>query len=127
MYSATYLNMIPSACLYSQVHKGKLENVPVLTTEDCGAYMMPYFMGRTKETVYLLSLDAKCKPLSCRQIGEGGINSAGVSLRAIVETALTEQASTVILAHNHPSGIALPSNEDIMTTRKELRHWMRWK
>lgn len=116
--AATYLKMIPAAGRYYQVEKGKLDDAPLLTIEACGAYMKPYFVGRIKETVYLLSLDAKCKPLSCRQIGEGGINSAGVSLRTIVETALTEQATTVILAHNHPSGIALPSNEDIMTTRK---------
>lgn len=117
-HTATCLKLIPAVSRYYQVEKSKLDDTPLLTTEACGAYMMPLFVGKTKETVYMLSLDAKCKPLSCRQIGEGGINSAGVSLRAIVETALAEQASSVVLAHNHPSGIALPSNEDIMTTRK---------
>ena len=40
------------------------------------------------------------------------------AIRRIVEMALTEGASTVVLAHNHPSGIALPSYEDIATTRR---------
>ena len=44
------------------------------------------------------------------------MNSAGVPIRRIVETALGANATTVVLAHNHPSGLALPSGEDITTT-----------
>ena len=36
----------------------------------------------------------------------------------MVETALAANATTVVLAHNHPSGIAVPSNEDVQTTRR---------
>jgi DNA repair protein RadC len=36
----------------------------------------------------------------------------------VVEAALGAKATTVVLAHNHPSGIALPSNEDVQTTRR---------
>ena len=46
------------------------------------------------------------------------MNSAGISVRRIVETALGVGATTVVLAHNHPSGIALPSPEDVQTTRR---------
>ena len=43
-----------------------------------------------------------------------------VSIRdgKIVEIALGTNATTVVLAHNHPSGLALPSAEDIQTTRR---------
>ena len=68
--------------------------------------------------VYLLCLDAKCKVICCRQISEGTVNSAGISVRKIVEVALAVNATSVILAHNHPSGIAVPSEEDIDTTFK---------
>ena len=68
--------------------------------------------------VFLLCLDAKCKVLCCQQVGEGGVNSAGVPIRRVVETALAANATTVVLAHNHPSGLALPSHEDIETTRR---------
>ena len=44
------------------------------------------------------------------------MNSANIPLRRIVEIALRVNASTVILAHNHPGGLALPSREDISTT-----------
>jgi DNA repair protein RadC len=51
-------------------------------------------------------------------VAEGSINCANVPIRRIVEMALAANATTVILAHNHPSGIALPSDEDIATTRR---------
>ena len=80
--------------------------------------MLPFFFGRKVETVFLLCLDAKCKVLCCKEIGEGSVNAAGISVRRVVETALNAGASTVVLAHNHPSGLALPSAEDIQTTRR---------
>jgi DNA repair protein RadC len=86
--------------------------------EDCRRYLVPFFYGRNQETVFLLCLDAKRKVLCCEKVGQGGVNSAGVPIRQIVETALKANASTAILAHNHPSGIALPSNDDIVTTRR---------
>ena len=45
------------------------------------------------------------------------MNSAAVPIRRIVEYALNMNASTVVLAHNHPSGVALPSVDDLNTTR----------
>ena len=68
--------------------------------------------------VYLLCLDAKCKVLCCQEIGEGSVNSANVPIRRIVEVALRVNATSCILAHNHPSGVALPSGEDVETTRR---------
>ena len=88
------------------------------TIDDCARYLMPFFFGRRNETVFLLCLDAKCKVLCCREVGEGSINSAGISVRRIVETALGVGATTVVLAHNHPSGVAVPSGDDIQTTRR---------
>jgi len=66
----------------------------------------------------MLCLDAKCKVLCCKELGEGSVNTASISVRKVVETALAANATTVVLAHNHPSGIAVPSNEDVQTTRR---------
>ena len=97
----------------------RMKNIKVLRTiKECGEYLKPYFFGRVNETVYLLCLDAKCKVLACREVGEGSVNSANVPIRRIVEIALAVNATAVILAHNHPSGVAIPSEEDIATTRR---------
>ena len=54
--------------------------------------------------------------LDCRRLFTGSVNTVGVSVRRIVEEALRRNATSVILAHNHTSGIALPSREDEETT-----------
>lgn len=92
--------------------------VPLRTLQDCGKYLMDWFLGRRDETVMLLCLDAKRVPLACRIVSEGNVNTAEVSVRKVVEAALAVNATTVVLAHNHPSGLALPSMEDIVTTRR---------
>ena len=115
--SALFLSLINAAGRRYQVDKA--QNVVILNSIDkCGRYLVPFFYGRRNETVFLLCLDAKCKVLCCRELGEGSVNSAGVPIRRIVETALGVNATTVILAHNHPSGIAVPSGEDIQTTQR---------
>ena len=66
----------------------------------------------------MVCLDAKCKVMSCRLLFRGSVNSASVSIRKIVENALLCNCTSVIIAHNHVSGIALPSSEDQTTTRR---------
>lgn len=86
------------------------------TTQACGEYLLPYFFGATEEMVYILCLDAKCKVLACRLLHKGSVNSAAVSLRKAAEIAIGCSATSVVLAHNHPSGLALPSKADEETT-----------
>ena len=115
--TAIYLTMLTQVGRYYLVDRSQRE-VILPTIDKCGAYLVPHFFGRSVETVFLLCLDAKCKVLCCRVIGQGSVNSAGISIRKIVEVALGANATTVVLAHNHPSGLALPSAEDIQTTRR---------
>jgi len=77
---------------------------------------MKFFHGRKNESVWLLCLDAKCKLLACRKLADGCSDAVSVSPRRIMEVALDVNASSVILAHNHPGGYAKPSTADIMTT-----------
>lgn len=93
-------------------------NIHLDTLEDCGTYLMDRFLGRRDEVVMLLCLDAKRMPLCCRIVSEGSVNTAEVSVRKVVEAALAVNATSAVLAHNHPSGLALPSMEDIVTTRR---------
>jgi DNA repair protein RadC len=114
---ATYLTMIHAAGRYYVKNRNQ-ENVILTTIEQCGEYLMPHFHGLQDETVFLLCLDAKCKVLSCKKVGEGSVNSAAVPIRRIVEMALGANATSVVLAHNHPSGLAIPSDEDGATTMR---------
>lgn len=114
---ATYLNLFNAVGRYYTVNRA--QEIKILDTiEQCGQYMLPYFHALQNETVFLLCLDAKCKVLCCKKVGEGSVNSASISIRKIVETALQSNAVSVVLAHNHPSGLAIPSVEDIQTTKR---------
>ena len=113
----TLFRLITEVARYYQVNCAIREMI-LPTIDACGRYLVPFFHGRQNETVFLLCLDAKCKVLSCEKVGEGSVNSAGIPVRKIVEMALKANATSVILAHNHPSGLAIPSGEDIQTTRR---------
>ena len=114
---STFLGLITAAGRYYLVNRSS-NNVILSTTEKCGTYLQNYFYGLQNEQVYLLCLDAKCKVLWCGKVADGSVNSAAVSSRKIVEMALRVNATTVVLAHNHPSGLAIPSPEDVLTTRR---------
>ena len=115
--SAAFLSLIPQ--LLRRYLKDSRKTGQILsTTALCGEYLTPYFFLAREEMVYLLCLDAKCMVLDCRLVQTGSVNTAGVSIRKIVETALSSNATSVVLAHNHTSGIALASDADRATTRQ---------
>lgn len=112
---AVLLKLLPQ--VYRRYLVAKTEESAVLdSAAKAGAYLLPRFAAERDEVVYLVCLDAKCKVLSCKPLFRGSVNSAHVSVRKIVETALACNSTSVILAHNHPSGIALPSEDDNNTT-----------
>lgn len=81
-------------------------------------YLLERYAGETHEIVYELCLDRKGKLLACKRLNDGGASSAALDIRKVVENAILTSASTVILAHNHPSGIALPSDDDCAATTR---------
>ena len=93
-----------------------VQSCPMTDVETAGAYLLERYAGETHEIVYELCLDRKGKLLACKRLNDGGASSAALDIRKVVENAILTSASTVILAHNHPSGIALPSDDDCAAT-----------
>ena len=83
---------------------------------DMYRLLRPYFFGAQKERVFLLCMDGKGRSLGVRKISEGSVNAAEVTARGVVEAALSLNATRAVLAHNHVSGLAIPSAEDKFTT-----------
>lgn len=119
-HTATLVTLTTAVGRYYAVKRATSVDILDSTTK-CGRYLMHRFFGRRNETVFLLCLDAKCKVLCCREVGEGSVNSANIPVRRVVEMSLAANATTAIIAHNHPSGVALPSAEDVATTRRLAR------
>lgn len=114
---ATYLSLITAAGRYYQVKRSDKPQI-LDSSEKLSAYFIDRFFGMRNETVLLLCLDAKGKVLCCQKVGEGDVNSASIPIRRMMEIALSVNATAVVLAHNHPSGVAVPSIADRDTTER---------
>lgn len=119
MQSAILIKALPQiAGKYTLSKTSQAFNNILDNSITAGEYLKPYFSGERDEVVYMISLDSKCKILNTKLLFRGSTNSAVISIRKIVETALVNNATRVVIAHNHVSGIALPSMEDRETTMK---------
>lgn len=63
-------------------------------------------------------LDNRNRVIKCEELFRGTIDGATVHPREVVKRALAHNAAAVILAHNHPSGVAEPSQADELITRR---------
>ncbi|MBR2490010.1 MAG: DNA repair protein RadC [Ruminiclostridium sp.] len=87
------------------------------SSQDLYQIFSPYFFGTRNEMSYLACFDSKLKLLGIRKLSEGTPMATEIGVRQIASAALALNATAVVLAHNHPSGLATPSDEDISTTR----------
>ena len=113
--SVVLLKLIPAISakyVSSRSNPGEI----IATTQDIGDLFRPYFFAAKNEMTYLAALDGKRKLLGVRKISEGIPNATDVITRHVAEATLTLNATGVILAHNHISGLATPSKADLVTT-----------
>lgn len=73
---------------------------------------------QTEEYLYLLCFNTKCRLLGVFELSHGNVNQSICSAREIFQKALLCNASSFVLAHNHPSGDTSPSKEDFAVYRK---------
>ena len=113
--TAALIKLIPEIMRKSRV--SETADIKVISSASAaGKYLVPRFLYQEIEILLLLCLDSCKRVIACAEIGRGVVNSVDANVRRIVETALKYRASSVILAHNHPGGVALPSVEDDATT-----------
>ena len=113
--AAVLLHLAPQICAKARMADAERESV-LSSVERMGAYLLERFSDESNEVVYQLCLDRKGKLLACKRLSEGGVSGADLDVRRVVENAILTRASTVVLAHNHPSGVALPSAADVEAT-----------
>ena len=113
--AAVLLHLVPQLAQKARLADAGQETV-LNSAERAGAYLLERFAGERNEVVYQLCLDRKGRLLACKRLGMGGVASADLDIRQLVENAILTKASAVILSHNHPSGVALPSSDDYAAT-----------
>ena len=113
--AAVLISMVAQLARKASLADAERETV-ITSSQRTGQYLLALFAGKQRENVYQLCLDRKGKLLACKCLGEGTVSAAALDIRQVVENAILTSASAVILSHNHPSGIALPSQEDYAVT-----------
>lgn len=81
-------------------------------------YLSSVLRDRQREAFYILFLDNQHRVIRDEVLFEGTIDAASVYPREVVKRALHHNAAALILAHNHPSGVAEPSTSDRRITRR---------
>ena len=79
-------------------------------------YVKPLFRGVQNEQLYLILLDDACRPVQDLRIAEGVPNRVTVDTRKLLRAVARTNSTCGILAHNHPTGLAIPSEADRLTT-----------
>ena len=113
--AATLLNLIPA--LSRKYLEDKVdEKAPMNSCSAVGNYLIAKYRFRQDEVFSMICLDQSCRLISWEIISSGTINITAVNSRKVIEAAMKTSANAVVLAHNHPNGLAVPSGDDIKST-----------
>ena len=114
--SAMLIKLIREISAYCS--KNDWPDKPEITSADvAGTYLTDTVGNPSDEYFYLMSLDAQNKVIAVTEIEHGVVANATVNVRKVLECAVRLHAVSVILAHNHPSGMLEPSEKDIRLTK----------
>jgi DNA repair protein RadC len=98
--------------LDEELKRESVMNSPA-AVRDC---LRIHFAGREHESFVAMFLDAQHRLISIQELFRGTLTQTSVYPREVVKAALKENAAAVIFSHNHPSGVAEPSQSDQMLT-----------
>jgi DNA repair protein RadC len=113
------LGTAKACCLHASLELGRRYLASDLRRPDalanptaCADYLRARIGGHPYEVFACLFLDQRHRVIACEELFRGSIDGASVHPREVVRRCLVHNAAAVILAHNHPSGIAEPSQAD---------------
>lgn len=92
--------------------------IKISSSNDAYKILVPYLGHLKVEQFWVLLLNQANKVLAKHNISQGGITATVVDPKIVFQIALKENATSIILAHNHPSGNLKPSQADISLTEK---------
>lgn len=97
---------------------GSLNTAPRLENpESACRYAIALGFGDRYETLRIICLDTNMKVIHTEVLQVGSLSHVSFEPRRVIETAMTHKARYLILTHNHPSGILIPSEDDIASAR----------
>jgi len=115
MHTATLLSMI--APIARHMEREQMGERPIVTNyREAKEYCRHLFRDKREEVLYVICMDAQGRVLRAVPAIYGTIDEVAIYPRIVVRAAIDHDAHSVMLAHNHPSGVREPSDADIRTT-----------
>ena len=88
------------------------------SVNDMAHFLRSKYLGARTEMPSAILLDAKMRIIRWMEIGGGGTFNSEIICKKLVSEVAVSNAPYAVLSHNHPSGLALPSDDDIVTTKR---------
>ena len=116
MHSAVFFKLILAVVNKYLNEQNDIVNA-MLTPKNVDKYIKNLFYGHTNEVAYALLLDKDCVVKKVKKLSTGTVNAAPLYPREVVKLAVNERYPYMMLAHNHPNGNAMPSQNDFKITK----------
>ena len=94
------------------------QNAPLVDTSEKAAEQLRFIRDKKQEYLVLLTLDGARRLINCRTVTIGTLTTSLVHPREVFSLAIEDRAASVIIAHNHPSGMLDISEQDREVTRR---------
>ena len=117
MYTTEQEQQIIDQALAILTSRLKVKNKPLSNAQMVKSFLRLHLEQKEREHFSVMFLDTKNRLIEYQIMFMGTIDSATISPREVVKMALQLNARSVIVAHNHPSGDATPSQQDINVTK----------
>ena len=98
----------------------KQEKIELSNSKALLDFLKFELLGETQEVFAVLCLDVHLRKISFKKMFYGSLNSCEISINQLLRHAINQHASSIVIAHNHPFGMPLPSNADIQLTQRIL-------
>lgn len=113
--TARMLHLLPQISRYYGRSRTRTTRC-IKTTEQMGSYLMAKFAWSDYERAMLVSLDSRKRVRAAVWLREGTSDRVSLDIKNVVAAAIKGGTDAVVLCHNHPNGVALPSLEDMDAT-----------
>ena len=95
----------------------KQEKIELSNSKALLDFLKFELLGETQEVFAVLCLDVHLRKISFKKMFYGSLNSCEISINQLLRHAINQHASSIVIAHNHPFGLAFPSQADIELTQ----------
>lgn len=92
-------------------------DISIYCMDEVGDFIFRKYFGQTNEIFSIACFDGKGELCGFDFLSSGDVASVGITSRMVIEKVLIRKGIYVVMAHNHPNGFALPSDQDLELTR----------